>query len=147
MEWCKLISFIVAVFLLDITSVKLSNISVENSTGYGVLGINILGNSSVSHSRFIFNNYYMSSTNCSYNGLGPASSCLGGNMLLFYVQVPGFAANITASTSVLSIDSCVFSDGVDVSNTDIGGGLAILMMMIEHNVDISIWNVVSTTIW
>ena len=56
----------VAVYLVDITSLKLANISVENSTGYGIAGMNILGNSTVSHSRFIFNNYYTwSSTNCS----------------------------------------------------------------------------------
>ena len=55
-----------AVYMIDITSLKLLSISVENSTGYGLLGINLLGNSSVSHSRFIFNNYYiLSSTNCS----------------------------------------------------------------------------------
>ena len=57
----------VALALMHITSLKLSDIAVENSTGYAVLGVNILGNSSISHSRFIFNNYYtLSSTNCSY---------------------------------------------------------------------------------
>ena len=93
----------VAVYLVDITSLKVSNISVENSTGYGIIGINILGNSSVSHSRFIFNNYYtLSSTNCSY-GLG---SCEGGNMVFLYnyVTLPEYAANLTGSTTVLSID-------------------------------------------
>jgi len=67
----------IAVYLQYITSLKLSEISVENSTGYGIVGRNILGNSSVSHSRLIFNNYYtLTSTNCSY-GLG---TCEGGNM-------------------------------------------------------------------
>ena len=68
----------VAVFLRNITSVKLSDISVENSTGFGLWGTNILGNSSISHSRFMFNNYYTlasGSVNCSY-GTG---SCRGGN--------------------------------------------------------------------
>jgi len=56
-----------AVHMMDITSLTLLNISVENSTGYGIMGINVLGDSSVSHSRFIFNNYYtLTSTNCSY---------------------------------------------------------------------------------
>ena len=60
----------VAMCLLYITSLKLQDISVENSTGFGLFGINILGNSSISHSKFIFNNYYiLNSTNCSY-GLG-----------------------------------------------------------------------------
>ena len=97
----------VAVYLVDITSLKVSNVSVENSTGYGIMGINILGNSSVSHSRFIFNNYYtLTSTICSY-GLG---SCAGGNMLLYYgKKLPETVVATTVTTSVLSIDSCVFS--------------------------------------
>ena len=132
----------VAVYLVDITSLKVSNVSVENSTGYGIIGINVLGNSSVSHSRFIFNNYYtLTSTNCS-NGLG---SCQGGNMLLFY---PKSVVNITGSNSVLSIDSCVFSDGVDVSNGplhQISGGLTINYNPNQLlNLDILISNVVST---
>ena len=71
----------VAVLLLDINSLTLTHISVENSTGYGVVGKNVLGSSSISHSKFMFNNYYiLSPTNCSY-GLG---SCRGGNMYLHY---------------------------------------------------------------
>jgi len=67
-----------AVHLVDIISLNLSNVSVENSTGYGIMGINILGNSSVSYSRFIFNNYYtLNSKNCTSYGLG---SCAGGNI-------------------------------------------------------------------
>ena len=84
----------VAVYLVDITSLVLSNISVENSTGYGIMGINILWKSSVSHSRFMFNNYYtLTSTNCSY-GLG---SCEGGNMYLLYGTLLEWAANLTGS--------------------------------------------------
>jgi len=137
----------VAVYLVDITSLKLLHISVENSTGYGLMGMNILGNSSVSHSRFIFNNYYtLSSTNCSY-GLG---SCQGGNMLLLYGTLPEPAVNITGSTSILSIDSCVFSDGVDVSGEtllSLSGGLAILYpkeLLDQYIFYISLCNVIST---
>ena len=65
----------VAVFFENIILLTLSNFSVENSTGFGVFGMNVLGNSSISYSRFTFNNYYtLSSTNCSY-GQG---SCAGG---------------------------------------------------------------------
>ena len=136
----------VAVYLVDITSLKVSNVSVENSTGYGIIGINILGNSSVSHSRFIFNNYYtFASTNCSY-GLG---SCEGGNMLLYYGEkLPETLVTTTVTTSVLSIDSCLLSDGVDVPDeTKLSGGLAILgsqELLNQYYVDISICNVVST---
>ena len=77
----------VAVHLVDIISLKVSNVSVENSTGYGIMGINVWGNSSVSHSRFIFNNYYtLTSTICSY-GLG---SCAGGNKLCCFIMVRNY---------------------------------------------------------
>ena len=39
----------VAVLLLDINSLTLSHISVENSTGCAVVGSSVLGNSSISH--------------------------------------------------------------------------------------------------
>ena len=105
----------VAVYFLDIFDFKLSNTSVENSTGYGVVGVNVLGHSSICHSKFLFNNYYtLNSTNCS-----PGSgSCKGGNMYLFYETLPKFQfGNIN---SVFSIDSCMFRNGVDISEQSSG---------------------------
>ena len=58
---------------------KLSDITVENSTGYAVLGVNILGDSSISHSRFIFNNYYTK-----FNKLFP---CTAKKKLLFQLSI------------------------------------------------------------
>ena len=43
-----------AVFFFNITSLKLSHISVENGTGDGIMGINILGNSSVSYTQDLY---------------------------------------------------------------------------------------------
>ena len=104
-----------AVYFMNIISLKLSNISVENSTGYGVVGVNVLGNSSISHSRFLFNNYYtLNSTNCSY-GL---ESCKGGNMYLFYETLPESAPG--TENSVIRIESCMFRNGVDISEESSG---------------------------
>ena len=131
----------VAVFLWNITSLKLSDISVENCTGIGLVGTNILGNSSISHSRFMFNNYYTlasGSVNCSY-GMG---SCRGGNMCLFY------EATVPASTNILSIVSCEYSNGVDVSKERQGrfsSGLSMFFLSaLQYKVDVSIRNVLST---
>ena len=131
----------VAVLLWNITSLKLSDISVENSTGIGLAGVNILGNSSISHSRFMFNNYYTlasGSVNCSY-GTG---SCRGGNMCLFYY------ATVPVSINVLSIVSCEFSNGVDVLDkrqTRFSSGLSIFFYsVLQYKVDVSIHNVLST---
>ena len=101
-----------AVYFLNVIALKLSNISVENSTGYGVVGVNPLGNSSISHSRFLFNNYHtLNSTNCS-----PGSgSCNGGNMYLFYDSLPKSDTN-----SVMNIGSCMFRSGVGISKESTG---------------------------
>ena len=134
----------VAVLLLDINSLTLSHISVENSTGYGVMGKNVLGNSSISHSKFMFNNYYiLSSTNCSY-GLG---SCRGGNFYLHY-QIPSNSV-ATVASSVVSIDSCVFSNGVDVSGgppitSSSGLSMYFFYNTVQYKVNVSICNVIST---
>ena len=89
----------VAVYFLDTFGLKLSNTSVENSTGYGVVGVNVLGHSSISHSKFLFNNYYtLNSTNCS-----PGSgSCKGGNMYFFMKHCQNFNLVILILCSILT---------------------------------------------
>ena len=125
-----------AVYFQNIILLKLSSTSVENSTGYGVVGVNILGNSSISHSRFIFNNYYsLNSTNCSY-GTG---SCKGGNMYLFYESLPKSATGNT--NSVMSIDSCVFRSGAAISEKS--SGLSVYLYTAVENKPDGFENVVS----
>ena len=132
----------IAVFLGNITSLKLLNVSVENSTGFGMVGRNVFGNSLIAHSRFMFNNYYiLSSINCSF-GVG---TCRGGNMYLHY-EIPPDSAVATVAGST-SIDSCVFTNGVDTACTGDGfsSGLGVyLSNAVQHKVDVSVTNVIST---
>ena len=149
----------IAVFLGNITSLKLLNISVENSTGFGVVGKNVFGNSLISHSTFMFNNYYTtincsygrgtrfkhtnycisSSINCSY-GLG---TCRGGNMYLHYEISPDSAVPTVAGST--SIDSCVFTNGVDITGDGLASGLGVyLSNAVRYKMDVSVSNVVST---
>ena len=130
----------VAVLLFDINSLTLSHISVGNSTGYGVMGKNVLGTSSISHSKFMFNNYYiLDSTNCSY-------ACRGGNMYLHF-QIPSNSV-ATEANNVISIDSCVFSNGVDLSeHTPITPSSGLSMFFydtVQYKVNVSIRNVIGT---
>ena len=132
----------VAVFFEDIILLTLSNFSVENSTGFGVFGVNVLGNSSISYSTFMLNNYYtLSSTNCSY-GQG---SCLGGNVYLLYETEPEIFSMLSGRPNMISIDSCVFSDGVGITEGKLSSGLGISSInTFQYIIDISIRNVVST---
>ena len=67
-------------------------------------------------------------------------------MLLHYAELSESAVNNTGNTSVLSVDSCLFSYGVDVSSSisKLSGGLSIFNDTNHYSVDISIHNVVST---
>ena len=110
------VSLSVAMFLQYISSLKLENISVLNSTGFGLFGKNILGNSSILHSKFMFNNYYiLNSSNCSH-GL---ETCRGGNMYLFYKALP--ESVVGSNNSLMSIDSCVFSNSVSIWEEESSG--------------------------
>ena len=108
--------------------------------------MNVLGNSSITHSKFMFNNYYtLSSTNCSY-GLG---TCIGGNMYLFFMGLEeSVTGTVTGSTYVMSIHSCVFSDGVYIAKgqqLEFASGLGIyLSNTLQYKVGFSICNVIST---
>ena len=141
----------VAILLENIISLKLLNITVKNSSGFGVMGSNIFGISSVSYSRFVFSNYHtLKLKHCDSDPL----LCKGGNMFIMYkMHVPRYLANITHS--VLTIDSSVFSNGVDVSSRSVDGfgpssyktasGLGIVFLnSLEHKVDVLIHNVIST---
>ena len=58
----------------------------------------------------------------------------GGNMYLYY------RSRVSASINVLSIDPCLFSEGVDITS-----GLSIYSSYaLKYHVDVSIYNVVST---
>ena len=70
-----------AIFMSKVRNIEVTSILIQNSTGYGLLGINILGNSHIHNSAFIYNNnhaideggnafiVYMSSENCNKSHL------------------------------------------------------------------------------
>ena len=88
--------------------------SVQNSTGYGLLAINILGNSSLQDSRFLFNNYYTlpdPQNSRSYKAK-ILPSCQGGCAIFFFAELAnclnGFQQNM------LDIVSTEFWFGADL---------------------------------
>ena len=52
----------VAILMIHITNLIFGNTSVQNSTGYGVVGINMLGYSQLVGSSFVGNNQYVKNT-------------------------------------------------------------------------------------
>ena len=56
-----------------------------------------------------------------------------------------YRSRVSASINVLSIDPCLFSEGVDISKGPQSSGLSIYSSYaLKYHVDVSIYNVVST---
>ena len=77
----------------SIFDVNISRVTVQNSTGYGLLGNNVYGKSIISNSNFIFNTYF-------YNGF-----CAGGNSCFVYMYCP------LSSNATFLIESSNFFHG------------------------------------
>ena len=114
-----------AMVMNNINSAIMDGVSIQNSTGYGILGTNVIGESQVARSSFIGNNQYVksmlqknyiSNQTCNpiieywNNGALDVDSSLymGGNFLMQYTDGAGKDA------SSLLIFSCLFSLGLNL---------------------------------
>ena len=70
--------------MIDAHSLKVERISIERSIGYGLLGVNIHGNSSVTGCTFFYNMWRDESGKAIHNGTHNTSRP-GGNALLAFV--------------------------------------------------------------
>ena len=124
---------IASIHMTNVSNVTMERVSIQNSTGYGLWGVNVLGQSQFLYSSFIGNNQYVKgklikkiitfphddgetaqNTITAYenNGSLSCNSYAGGNFVLFY-QNPALVDNKFKND--LLIHSCLFSLAVDVS--------------------------------
>ena len=139
-----------ALLFLNVHFLTVKNVQVRESNGYGLFGTNILGNSSITDSRFHSNNRiryhaFMNNTNKCDN-LG---SCRGGNVLLRFVD-NDYSASFQLNHSyipyhTLTISRSVFSFGFDAVNSSAtleiqlgGGGIGIINKMLTQILNITI---------
>ena len=124
----------VAVLLINVTNLLFDASSIQNSTGYGLIGINILGQSQITGSSFVGNNqfvkntfmlysptvpcvdgsYYNSSSVYAWNSTGSFMDdryFTGGNALFMYIDV----LHDLNMDPFLNISHCLFSLGADSS--------------------------------
>ena len=147
----------VSVLLQNISNLILQTVSIQNSTGYGLLGMNILGHSSILHSSFVANNqivrnflqlynesisfcfdnsYYSSPLIYINSAIGHKYA--GGNAVFIYTELP----NLSTASS-LAITSCLFTLSIDGSFQgpkvskyfSNGTGLGIKMYQYSYTVD------------
>ena len=101
-----------AIALLNLTSFHMQSVTISQSRGYGLLGLNLWGKNNISSSHFLGNN---AETECS------ADECTGGNAAFyFYYRKLKSQSSRTAQKRreevTLLITHSTFQDGADWSN-------------------------------
>ena len=119
-----------ALFLTNVHFLTISGISVQHSIGYGLLAINALGNSTLTHSEFIYNNFYTLGSAICREYLFPADTmnvnrqgnnsetickCQGGNALFIFAELVQCHEEPEKHTLVVNKSS--FKHGVDITGS------------------------------
>ena len=163
----------VAILMIHITNLIFGNTSVQNSTGYGVVGINMLEYSQLVGSSFVGNNQYVKNTQltkyyyqdilCNDGSCATPSVIYVTTAIDGMIRYPGgnaiFIYNHLKNSSQifsLKINSCLFTLGVDDSISlsaysdftlpiagRMGTGLGVLFLDLSHSVPINITNTMS----
>ena len=90
-------SFTATISLLNVQSIVLSNITFENSLGHGIVGINVLGSSTLVNITVYHNNNLSTGRNNSLREIG--------GIMLIYVDTMGL--NQTESKNSILIQNCI----------------------------------------
>ena len=124
----------VALFFVHIVNFEMSHVTVQNNTGFGFLGFNIIGESSISHSTFSFNNYQTHQDDkcktLSTIFIESQYECSGGGLVIGYADTP----DCLDGTSFLNITSTFIGYGANPSSA--GGGLALVLTQSSFGVHI-----------
>ena len=115
-------SFTTAVHLVSVLHLSMDGVSIQNSTGYGLVGVNVLGYSKITMSSFIANNQYVkdmlqktvvhglqcNNKNNSYvyinNGSVQCQSVSGGNIYLRIKRNESLHLHLTHLLITLGVD-------------------------------------------
>ena len=139
----------VAIFLINIRSPTIVSTIIERSVGYGLLAVNVLGNSIIYDSVFAENNYRTNTTKCWNATLttDTAIECQGGNALFLFTDTRECLPPVNFT---LTIISSVFARGLDLATGQysykyIGssGGLGVILSQLDYGVKVDIINVLS----
>ena len=106
-----------ALLMVNVYSMVLETVSVGESSGYGLLGVNILGNSSVIGCSFYRNMWREGQGEAIYNG-GQNESRPGGNALLVFNPKASdllMEQDPELQQHVFQVTDCEFAHGVDAS--------------------------------
>ena len=151
-----------SIHLVNITNLWMEGVTIKNSTGYGLLGVNVLGQALIMRSSFIGNNQLVKDActkenitlQCNNLAISITSylykdsslcSANGGNL---YIQYEDPIGN-TTNTNTLLLSDLTFSLGIDGSYPDCydysnpGTGLALVMSQSSFFIKVNIQHTTS----
>ena len=143
----------VALLMAEIHFLTIIDTSVQNSTGYGLLAINILGNSSLRDSRFLFNNYHTlpDPKNVRSYKAKILPSCQGGGAIFFFAELAN--CSNAFQQNMLDIVSTMFWFGADLlcnshslpKNRFVvsGSGIGLAIGPVSYGITVNLRDVVS----
>lgn len=139
-----------AIFAVNIRQFHMDSAMINGSYGYGLLGINIIGDSFVTHTLINSSNTNSLTDYCQTFKVTPtqASECLGGNAVFLYNDFPECPDTIKLYT--LTIINSTFSHGLNpigIFETYVGrgGGLGIIVTQKYYDVHVKLVNSTFTT--
>ena len=137
-----------ALTVASVTDLMMSSVTVQNSTGYGLLVINLFGNSIIENSKFSFNNYYTYSSTLCNGTFETADSfyiCAGGNIGIGFVDPPQCIDRDNPPVYSLNITSTVTADGINLTPYAVGSGIVIAMSQTAYGMHVHMDHVTSVS--
>ena len=140
-----------ALFLVNTRDLHIENCSIQSSLGFGVLGVNTLGNTTISRSIFLANNInILSLDRCQFTPADNSdyTACNGGNMLLVFEDVFDCPSEkvqytLTISASIFAFGITTFSGYLSESFLTRGSGFGAILSQSSYGIDITLDSVAS----
>ena len=135
-----------AIFASTVHNLTIYDSIINGSHGYGILGLNIFGNTFISESWFNSSNTISLTEHCMSSSLNylETTGCQGGNALFIYSDQTN-CPEISIEHHHLAVYMSAFTHGVDAtsntySNTTKVGGFGLRLIQKHYDVDITIFN-------
>ena len=105
-----------ALVFANVHDLTMQNVTVSRSYGYGMLGLNVLGSSSIVDSAFLFNNWWQSS-HIGSTSSGPSNNKVpaGGNAMLLYSDTEHNPQYNSLPLHSMYISNVTLAHGIDTT--------------------------------
>ena len=129
-----------------VTDLTVIDVTVQNGTGYGLLAVNLFGNSIIKDSKFLFNNFYTYTSTLCNNTFESADSyyiCTGGNLAFAFMDPPECLSEHNPPIYSLNITSTLTAYGTNLAPFTIGAGIVLAMSQTAYGIHVYMDSVTS----